>query len=268
MRTFVVTGSAGGIGSAVRSRLEAQGDRVIGVDRRDAEVIADLGAPDGRAEAVSLADEQAGGTIDGVVVAAGVLEGPGPLLVSVNYFGALAVLDGLRPALARADAPAAVAVSSNSATAQAVYPVEVSEACLSGDEEAARAAAAHDKDGFLVYAATKLALARWVRRTAPSEQWMGAGICLNAVAPGLTETPMTAHQLDDFLALGHLYPMPAGRVARPEEIAGPITFLLGPDARYFCGSYLTIDGGTDAALNADAWPAPPPTSIPRQETTP
>jgi len=48
MRTVCITGSAGGIGAATRQRLEKEGARVIGVDVRDAEVVADLSTPDGR----------------------------------------------------------------------------------------------------------------------------------------------------------------------------------------------------------------------------
>ena len=41
---------------------------------------------------------------------------------------------------------------------------------------------------------------------------------------------------------------PIGRNGRPEEIAALIAYLLGPDARFFCGSVLFCDGGMDAAI--------------------
>ncbi|WP_205781478.1 hypothetical protein [Planctomonas deserti] len=44
----------------------------------------------------------------------------------------------------------------------------------------------------MLYTTSKLSVARWVRRTAPTESWAGAGIALNAVAPGVILTPMTA----------------------------------------------------------------------------
>ena len=110
------------MGAATRARLEADGQRVIGVDLRDAEVVADLGTPDGRQAAVDAVAELAGGSIDGLVTWAGVpglTEGPpGSLLASVNYFGTVALLEGLRPLLAAGDRPAAVAISSNSTTVQ------------------------------------------------------------------------------------------------------------------------------------------------------
>ena len=46
-----------------------------------------------------------------------------------------------------------------------------------------------------------------------------------------------------------------GRPGRPEEIAGLIAYLLGPEARFFCGSIIFCDGGTDALFRADDWPA-------------
>ena len=53
MGTIAITGSAGGIGAATRARLEADGHRVIGVDVRDAEVIADLATAAGRGAMVA-----------------------------------------------------------------------------------------------------------------------------------------------------------------------------------------------------------------------
>src|SRR5213593_2303810 len=114
MRVTAVTGSASGIGAALRARLGAAGERVIGVDLRDAEVIADLARPEGRDAAVAAVRAACGGRLDGLVACAGVgpqVE-PASTIVSVNYFGAQAVLAGLADALAAGDRPAAVAVSS------------------------------------------------------------------------------------------------------------------------------------------------------------
>src|SRR5918995_493934 len=118
MATVVVTGSAGGIGAATASRLVSTGDRGIGVDLRDADVVADLSTAEGRAAMVAGVTEASGGVLDGVVAAAGVNGKPGELVVSVNYFGAVATLEGLRPLLARGRNASAVAVCSNSATTQ------------------------------------------------------------------------------------------------------------------------------------------------------
>jgi NAD(P)-dependent dehydrogenase (short-subunit alcohol dehydrogenase family) len=53
MAVAVVTGAASGIGAAIRTRLEKDGFQVIGVDLRDAEIVADLSAPEGRRSAVA-----------------------------------------------------------------------------------------------------------------------------------------------------------------------------------------------------------------------
>ena len=262
MRTVVVTGSASGMGAATRARLEAAGERVIGVDLRDAEVTADLGAPGGRRDAVEAVADLAGGSLDGLVTWAGVpgLSGAaGSLLASVNYFGTVALLEGLRPLLAAGDRPAAVAVSSNSTTCQPGVPLDVVDLCLAGDEPAARAAA-DAASALMAYPATKLAVARWARRHAPTAEWAGAGITLNVVAPGAVETPMLQATRDDPAIGGFVdeFPVPVGRKGTADELAAFVQFLLGPDARFLCGSVLFVDGGTDALLRPDDMPVPMP----------
>lgn len=109
MGTYAVTGSASGMGAASAARLRAAGHRVIGVDLRDADVVADLGTAEGRAHAVREVIRLAGGRLDGVAAVAGV--GPqmrdAGVVASINYFGPVALLNGLRPALEAAggDAP-------------------------------------------------------------------------------------------------------------------------------------------------------------------
>lgn len=258
MATIVITGSAGGIGAAARERLETDGHTVVGVDVRDAEVIADLSTPAGRAAMGEAVEQRTGGALDGLVAGAGVTNLPGETVVAVNYFGAIATLELLRPLLARGTRPSAVAISSNSSTTQAGYPADVVAACLDGDEDKARALASADPGGVSIYPATKLALARWVRRRAVGDDWIGAGIRLNAIAPGFVRTPMTAGAEDFILGLGDIYPVPIGRPGNPEEVAALLAYLLGPDAAFFVGSFVTMDGGTEAALHPDAWPTPPP----------
>jgi NAD(P)-dependent dehydrogenase (short-subunit alcohol dehydrogenase family) len=251
MGTIAVTGAAGGIGTALRHRLEGDGHRVIGIDVRDAEVLADLATEAGRAEMVAAVTAQSDGALDGVVAAAGVTHDDGALVTSINYFGAVATLTGLRPLLAGRPNASAVAVSSNSSTTQPGLSLEHVAACLSGDEDDARAVAGH---GVAAYGASKLALARWVRQKAVTDEWIGAGIRLNAIAPGFIDTPMTEGSRDFILSLGEIYPIPIGRAGQAAEVAGLLAYLLSEDAAFFCGSVLTMDGGTDAALRADDWP--------------
>lgn len=65
----------------------------------------------------------------------------------------------------------------------------------------------------------------------------GSGVLVNAVAPGATKSAMTAHQTYDLSGI------PVGRMAEPEEMAGPIAFLLSPAASYVCGAILDVNGG-------------------------
>jgi NAD(P)-dependent dehydrogenase (short-subunit alcohol dehydrogenase family) len=260
MRTIAITGSGSGMGAELSGRLTDAGDRVIGIDLKNAEVEADLGTPDGRAAAIERVTELSGGALDGLVTLAGLAgfpERPASLLISVNYFGTVDMLTGLRPLLAKGTDPAAVAISSNSTTCQPGLDDALIASCLEGDEEATRALAG-EGDSLGTYPVTKTAIAWWVRRQAPTEEWAGAGITLNAVAPGAIETPLLQEGLDH-PSVGPMiaaFEAPIGRNGRPAEIAALLQYLLGPDARFFCGSVIFCDGGMDAKFRSDDWPQP------------
>jgi NAD(P)-dependent dehydrogenase (short-subunit alcohol dehydrogenase family) len=247
------------MGLATLLRLEANGHRVIGVDQRDANVIADLATAEGRAHAVAEVTQLSGGELDGVVPCAGVGGlGGAEITVRVNYFGALAVVEGLRPLLAGRPEAAVVMLSSNSTTMTPGLKVSDADVYLAGDEEAAVAHFSTDRAMWNAYPAGKLAIAFWVRQQAVTADWIGAGIRLNAVAPGVIDTNMTRPLLDmpgiaD--ALKHI-PIPAGRWGNADELASVITFLLGPGAAYIVGQTIFADGGTDALLQPRSHPQP------------
>jgi len=256
--TFAITGAASGLGAATAQLLRAAGHQVIGIDRQAADIVADLATPAGRQAAVDGVQVASGGILHGAAMFAGVGGATGraaSLLVSVNYFGTVELLTAFRPLLAAAGESAAIAISSNAATCQPGWNSVLVDACLSGDE--ARARAVGDRgDSAAAYPATKLAVARWVRRHAPAPEWAGSGVRLNAIAPGLVETPFVAEtRADPVLGpLVGLFPLPLGRGGQPAEIAALAAFLLSPAARYCCGSVIYCDGGTDALLRPDDWP--------------
>ena len=219
--------------------------------------MADVGTAEGRAEVITAVAERCGGELSGLVTCAGLAGASsraGSLLASVNYFGTVDLLVGLRPLLAPGGS--AVAISSNSTTVQPAIPAELVARFLAHDEDGARTLS--DQVGSLVtYPASKLAVAHWVRRNATGPEWAGAGRRLNAVAPGMIETPMVAGMRADPETgpLLDLLPIPVGRAGRPDEIAALIEFLLGPDSAFFCGSVIFCDGGSDAVLRTTDWPA-------------
>jgi NAD(P)-dependent dehydrogenase (short-subunit alcohol dehydrogenase family) len=250
-RRTVVSGAASGIGKTLAQILRDRGDDVIGVDLKDAEVCADLGTPAGRQDAVRAVLDRSGGAVDAVIACAGI-SAEVPATIAVNYFGVTALLDGLRPALARSAAPRAALVGSIVGTHGG--PPEILDACLAGDEEAALAAAqavVEQGRGKALYPASKAALGRWLRRSAVTDDWAGAGIPLNAVAPGVVLTPMHAAvsaTAEQRAAVERAVPMPLGGHARPEVIARALDWLTGPENTHITGQVLYVDGGAEAVL--------------------
>jgi len=259
MKTIAVTGSASGIGLATATHLRAAGDRVIGIDRVDADVLADLSTPAGREAAIESVLALCDGRLDGLVTCAGIggsLHEPGGRLVSINYFGSTDVLDGLRPALVAAGSSSVVCVSSNSATCQPNWSTDLAQACVAG-VEADAVTLADGAPSVLAYPAAKAALAWRCRALAASPDWIGAGVRINVIAPGLVDTPLTDAQRADPVIGAALadYPVPLGRAGRPDEVAAVIAFLLSDASSLLVGSVVFADGGTDALLRGSAWPS-------------
>ena len=97
-----------------------------------------------------------------------------------------------------------------------------------------------------VYAATKAGIVQ-LARTAAAE-FAAAGVRVNALAPGVVETPLTKPiEARPDWKRAYTGKTLLGRWATAEEIAGPAVFLLSPAARYLTGSVLFVDGGWTAA---------------------
>jgi NAD(P)-dependent dehydrogenase (short-subunit alcohol dehydrogenase family) len=251
-RVALATGASSGIGAATLHQLRGEGYRVIGVDLHDADIVADLATAAGRDTMVREAATQSGGTLDAVIACAGILNQGGKTL-AVNYFGAVATLQGLRQLLATSAAPRAVAVGS----VAAYFPSDPALVAmlLAGDEFAALQSAANESDIGL-YAASKQALTRWCRTNAITPAWADTGILLNVVAPGLVETGMNRATFTDPVRraqVGAMMPIPLGRHAQPAEIAGMISYLVSPANSFTTGQVIFCDGGQEA-LQRGAWP--------------
>ncbi len=73
------------------------------------------------------------------------------------------------------------------------------------------------------------------------------GITVTAICPGDVRTASAETRLSDpLVSAEHLARIPAGRVAEPDEIAGLVSFLCGPDAAYLTGAAIPVDGGRSA----------------------
>lgn len=254
MRNVVVTGSASGIGRATTKLLEARGDRVIGVDIHEADVVVDLTTVEGRTRLVEEVGRLSDGRVDAVVANAGLANSGAPD-VAVNYFGAVATLEGLRPLLASAEYPRAVATASMASLLP--NDAELVDLCLAGDEPAAlaRAATLVDTDqAGLIYASSKAALCRWLRRHAPAAEWAGAGIPLNAIGPGVVETPMVADMIateEQRTGLLEMVPMPLNGLMTAEVPAHLLVWLVSGENSHLCGQVIFVDGGSDVVLRGD-----------------
>jgi NAD(P)-dependent dehydrogenase (short-subunit alcohol dehydrogenase family) len=261
--TYAVTGSASGMGYESAQRLRDSGHTVIGVDIKSADVVADLSTPVGRREAVEGVLQASGAALDGAVLAAGLGPAPGRdrlhQIAQVNYLGVVQLLDAWRPALAAADRAAKVVViSSNSTTTTPAVPGRTVRALLANDTaKAVRSLRLFGKAApAMMYAASKIAVSRWVRLNAVTPQWAGAGIRLNALAPGAVMTPLLQEQLANPVQQKAVrsFPIPVGRFGDAGHLADWVRFMLSDSADSLCGSVVFVDGGSDAYFRAADWP--------------
>ena len=224
----IVSGAAGGIGTAIAGRLTADGFSVGAIDLEPAPAAALTETADVRdAVAVRAAMGRlvtALGPPDVVVTAAGIQRtGPSDRLtdedwrrvLDVNLTGTWLVVQAALGSMLDRGAGRVVTISS-----------EIGLAGLAG-----YAAYAASKGG--VIALTK-ALAR---ELAPR------GICVNSVAPGPIEAGMLlgeAAYSPEWLAAN----VPVGRFGRTEEVAATVALLAGDDGGFFVGQVLSPNGGT------------------------
>ncbi|MCP2256488.1 3-oxoacyl-[acyl-carrier protein] reductase [Streptoalloteichus tenebrarius] len=243
-RAAVVTGGSRGIGRAVVLRLAAEGASVVFSFREDEagadRVVEEVRASGGVAWAVRAdqadlaaveglfteADRRFGAAglpgLDVLVVNAGASlsrtiaetsEADYDRLMAVNAKGVFFTIQHALPRLR--DGGRIVAVSSMSA----VYATR----------------------GEAVYAASKAAVDQFVRVAAKE---VGArGVTVNSVAPGPTDTDMLRGAVPDEVLGGVAQMTPLGRVGLPEDVAGVVAFLAGPDSGWITGQTIHANGG-------------------------
>lgn len=97
------------------------------------------------------------------------------------------------------------------------------------------------------YSPCKAALLMLMRQL--SVEWAPKGIRVNAVSPGMTLTPGTSVVYQDpQVRQQREARIPARRIGTPQDIAGAVAYLLGPDADYVHGVELLVDGGLDKTV--------------------
>ncbi|MEH3138884.1 MAG: SDR family NAD(P)-dependent oxidoreductase [Mycobacterium kyogaense] len=239
-RAVVVTGAAGGIGSAICKRTREDGYIAVGIDRNpsveaDVDLRFDLMDTEGL---VSLGREL-GQTYELEAIVHNAAEqpvaGPGETTVErwmetlrVNVLCVDALVAGARKSLA-SNGGCVVVLSSVHARATT--------------------------GGLTAYATTKAGLEGWVRSAALD---LGPHIRVNAVAPGAIDT---AKLREGFARWGeesadarrsHLCERTAlRRIGDPAEVAGVVSFLIGADARFVTGAVMVVDGGAAARLGTE-----------------
>lgn len=229
-RVAVVSGGSGGIGSAVVRGLQEEGARVAVLDRAPASGAAEVSVdcdvvdPGAVGHAVqAVADEL--GAPDLLVCAAGVVSEHDvaslPLqewhrVVDASLTGCFVVVQAALPHLRQSPRGSVVALSSGWGTKG--YP-----------------RGAH-------YAAAKAGVEAFVKSVAL--EVARDGVRVNAVAPGPVLTPFLDY-VDDLESWREerAAAIPLGRVADPDDVVGPVLFLLSDQSRYVTGQVLHVNGG-------------------------
>ena len=240
-RVAIVTGAASGIGAATTAALVREGAHVVGLDvdaERGARVAAETGAA---FSAVDVADEAAlAHAIGDTARAHGGLD----VLVSCAFaaaFGSVASLG-----LAEWRRTLEVTLTAVFSGLRAAVPLMRARGGGAVVNVASISGLAGDR-GLAAYNAAKAGVVNFTR--AAALELATAGIRVNAVCPGLIDTPALRRafaRVPERAAVARAA-IPVGRFGRAEEVADAILFLAAPEAAYITGTTLVVDGGLSAA---------------------
>ena len=236
MANYVILGGSGGIGSALARTLSERGDQVL-VAGRNTEKMAALGLPHTSAEATVNASIEA-------AIALGKTQF-GELHGVANCFGSLLLKPGHVTTDAEFDSVVAVNLRSSFAAmrgaakhipgAGSVVFVTSAAARIGLINHEAIAAAKAGIQGLALAAA-----ATYAKR----------GLRFNCVAPGLTETPLTARITgNEAAAKASMGMIALGRFGLPGDVAAAMAFLLDPAQSWITGQVLGVDGGLGSVFS-------------------
>lgn len=259
MGVYAITGASSGIGAKAKELLEQEGHKVINIDLNDGDICVNLAAKEGRTEAVDRLHELCPDGLDGMICNAGVSGACGnlALIISLNYFGTVAVARGVYDLLEKKHGSCVVTASNT--ISQGAGRMDIADLLNNiGDEKRVLELigsldGANLSIGNSMYVSTKYALARWVRRVSAS--WAANGVRINAIAPGNVNTAMTATMSTSAKMALNALPIPTKfgmeTLMDASEIAEVMIFLVSSKAGGINGNVMFVDGGTDALLNSE-----------------